>query len=326
MRDGGKQSSAKMAGGLLRQCFTNMYENFFGLSRPPFLTTPDPRLLFPTRGHREALDGLSHATLGRKGLALLTGEPGTGKTTLLRAMMEGAPADRVRFGLVVHPTMDSEDFLEMAMLALGMEDVPGAKPRRLFALERFLAREQDAGRTVVLLLDEAHRLPPDVLEEVRLLANLETRAGKLVQIVLSGQMDLAAALNRPDLQQLKQRLAHRFAVHPLRPQEVPAYVSYRWARAEAFRPHPFGEDALDYLAVFSGGVPRLINTICDNALLAAYGDGRREVRPEDIVGAAKNLAWAPADEAAGSSQAGRRPEIAVVWSKPRWPAGGFAPA
>jgi general secretion pathway protein A len=303
-----------------------MYEGFFGVSRPPFLTTPDPGLLFPTRGHREALDGLSYAVLGRKGLALVAGEAGTGKTTLLRAMMAAIPEERARFGIVVHPTLDSGSFLEMSMLALGMEDVPEGKPRRLVALERHLLREQEAGRATVLLLDEAHRLSGELLEEVRLLANLESRGGQLLQIVLSGQMELASILNRPDLRQLEQRLAHRFTVRPLRPQDVPGYVSYRWARAGAFRPHPFGEDALDYLAVFSGGVPRLINTICDNALLAAYGGGRREVRPEDIVGAAKNLAWAPADEVSGYTQGGRRAEMAVVWSKPKWQAGSFAPA
>ncbi len=260
-----------------------MYKDFFGVSRPPFLTTPDPEFLFPTRGHREALDGLTYAVLERKGLVLLSGDPGTGKTTLLRALMAAIPAESARFGLVVHPTLDSDDFLEMVMLALGMEDLPASKPRRLLALERYLLREQTAGRVVVLLLDEAHRLPCDAIEEVRLLANLESGSAKLLQIILAGQADLAGTLNRPDLRQFKQRLAHRFAVRPLRAPEVAAYVSYRWARAEAFRPHPFGEDALDYLAVFSGGIPRLINTICDNALLTAYVDGRREVRPEDIV-------------------------------------------
>lgn len=303
-----------------------MYEDFFGVSKPPFLTTSDPEFLFPTRGHREALDGVAYATLGRKGITMLAGEAGTGKTTLLRALVQTIPPKEARFGLVVHPTLDTDEFLEMVMLALGMDDIPDGKPRRLLALERHLFRDHSTGRAVVLLLDEAHRLPGNVLEEVRLLANLECRSERLLQIVLSGQNELDAVLNRPDLRQLKQRLAHRFALQPLRASEVAAYVSYRWARAGACRPHPFGEDALDYLAVFSGGIPRLINTVCDNALLAAYSDARREVRPEDIVGAAKNLAWVHAGDAAGRCATGSRPEMAVVWSKPKWSVGSSAPA
>jgi general secretion pathway protein A len=302
-----------------------MYDDFFGLSKPPFLATPDPEFLFPTRGHGEALDGLAYAALGRKSLILLAGEAGTGKTTLLRSLMRTIPPQRAKFGLMVHPTLNTGEFLEMVMLGLGIGDLPPGKPRRLLALERHLLDHEAAGRAVVLLLDEAHRLPADVLEEVRLLANLEAGSKSLLQIVLSGQNEINAVLNRPDLRQLGQRFAHRFSVHPLCASEVAAYVSHRWAHAGGCRPHPFGEDALDYLAVFSGGIPRRINTICDNALLVAWCDRRREVRPEDVVAAAKNLAWVHVDDTPDSRESAAA-RMAVVWSKPKWSAGRSAPA
>jgi general secretion pathway protein A len=268
-----------------------MYEQYFGLKTNPFMMTPDPRFLYLTPAHREALAGMIYSVVNRKGISLLIGEAGTGKTTLLRTVIESVPQTLAHFGLVVHPTVTASEFLELLLLDLGIDDVPASKARRLAELQRFLVEHHTAGKLVVVVLDEAHKLAPDLLEEVRLLANFESSRGKLVQIVLSGQNELDGTLARQDMRQLKQRVAFRFVIRPLPPEDVAKYLAHRWAAAGASQAHPFGEDTVDYLAFFSGGIPRVINAICDNALVLAYAEGNREVRPEHIISVAKDLAW-----------------------------------
>lgn len=281
-----------------------MYEEFFHLSANPFAMAPDPHCLLLTSGHRSALEAIMNAVARRKGMVLLLGGAGTGKTTLLAALVESVPPELACFALLRHPTLNADEFLEMLLLELGIRDLPATKPRRLLALERFTLRANTEGKIIVVLIDEAHRLALEVLEEVRLLANLETREGKLLQIVLAGHNSLEAQLGREPLQPLKQRVACRAILQPLAPAESGAYVNFRWARAGGVGPAPFAEDAIDYLGLFSGGVPRVINELCDNALELMCSQGAAEVWPEHIVAAAKALTGEIATEEAGAAADG----------------------
>src|SRR5215471_16448953 len=216
-----------------------MYEQFFGLRTNPFVMTPDPGFLFLTPAHREALAGLNYAILQRKGFAVLTGEAGTGKTTLLRAVLESVPASKAHFSLLVNPTLSPSEFLEMVLLDFGIAEIPASKAQRLMSLDQFLLQAHRENKGAVLIVDEAHKLPPDVLEEVRLLTNFETARSKLLQIVLAGQSE------RDDLRQLKQRVAVRLAIRPLTAAEVEQYMRHRWMKAGGTSLLLFGADAID---------------------------------------------------------------------------------
>jgi general secretion pathway protein A len=243
-----------------------------------------------TPAHREALAGLMYAVLARKGLAVLTGEAGTGKTLLLAAAMAAVPAPAASFSVVLSPTLDNREFLEMVLLGFGIEDIPATKPRRLVQLLEFLRITDAAGKAAVLVIDEAHRLSPELLEEVRLLTNLERPESKLLQILMAGQPEIDVFLNDWGLRQMKQRIACRFSIQPLAAGEVAAYVHYRWSRAGGYGPAPFATAALTHVAAHSGGIPRIVNALCDGALLLAFSETRREVWPEDVLEAAKDLA------------------------------------
>jgi general secretion pathway protein A len=269
-----------------------MYERFFGLSRQPFSMTPDPDLLLLTESHQEALAGLNYAILARKGFVVLTGEAGTGKTTLLRKLLEMMPASEAQTSVVLNPTLTASEFLELLLLNFGNAQVPDSKAQRLHLLERMLQDADRAGRTLVLVIDEAHKLTFEVLEEIRLLTNFETSERKLLQIVLSGQPELKDVLNRPDLWQLKQRVAIRLNVGPLMPAELSRYLQHRWRRAGGDR-LPFSEDAISMIALRSRGIPRLINAICDNALLIGFSGLHREIDATMIAEVERDLDLSP---------------------------------
>lgn len=238
----------------------------------------------------------------RKGITLLTGEAGTGKTTLLRTVLESIPGGTAQFAVVSNPTLTPQEFLELALLEFGLKDLPASKAQRLVRLRAFLEDRNGMGIVPVLVIDEAHKLAPEVLEEVRLLTNFETAEGKLLQIVLAAQTELDEVLRQKELRQLKQRIAYRFTVKPLAPDEMAAYIRFRWSQAGAGGPAPFGEDTLDYLALFSAGIPRVMNAICDNALILAFSEGQQAVLPEHIVIVAKDLALLiPESDASGTA-------------------------
>jgi general secretion pathway protein A len=246
-----------------------MYERRFGLEKNPFLMTPDPGFLFLTNMHREALSGLGYAILQNKGFVVLTGDAGTGKTTLLSRLLRHMPENRVRFSLVLNPTLTPQEFLEAALWDFGITDVPESKVQRLLRLQQYVTEVQAQGHSCVLVVDEAHKLSAEVLEEIRLLTNFETADRKLLQIVLVGQQELKDLLGRDDLRQLKQRIAARFELKPLAKEEVDDYIRFRWTKAggEFF---PFSKEAIDAIGMYSRGVPRVINSICDNALLLVF--------------------------------------------------------
>jgi len=266
-----------------------MYTEFFGLQRLPFNLTPDPSFLFLPLKHREALAGLTYAILERKGFVVLTGDAGTGKTTLITSVLNRLPADRVESSILLNPTLSATEFLEGVLLDFDITDIPASKAQRLWKLQEFLARVHQENRFAVLVIDEAHKLSVEVLEEIRLLGNFEGATGKFLQIILLGQSELDDILNRYDLRQLKQRIALRLYIDRLTATEVQQYIQCRWAKGQAKGAPPFTPDAIGGIVQWSLGIPRLINSICDTALLMAYGDECPLVGLNYIRAAATNL-------------------------------------
>jgi general secretion pathway protein A len=268
-----------------------MYEKYFGLASNPFSMTPDPSMLFMTSTHREALAGLAYAILERKGFVALTGEAGTGKTSLLARTLTVLPKTRVVSSVILNPSLSVNEFLEMMLLDFGFRDVAESKARRLLAFQEFLLRTQGAGQIAVLVVDEAHKLTPLLLEEIRLLSNLEFPGTKLLQIVLAGQPELIDVLNRPDLRQLNQRVSVRLSIGLLKPSEIPHYIALRWYKSASTTP-PFSEGSYREIASWSRGIPRLVNSICDNALMLAFAETSPKVEPSHVTEASKDLSLA----------------------------------
>lgn len=250
-----------------------VYESHFGLQRKPFAMTPDPSFLFQTPRHREALAALLYGVLEEKGFIVITGDAGTGKTTLLSRMLRRIPSDKVAFSLVVNPILSADEFLESALIDFGIEEIPASKVRRLLKLQEFLMAARRAGTICVLVVDEAHQLSGAVLEEIRLLTNFENADRKLLQIILAGQPELRDMLNAEELRQVKQRIAVRCELRPLSDAEVVQYIYFRWARAGADNEPPFDDGAIRTIARASKGLPRVINALCDNALSLIYATG-----------------------------------------------------
>ncbi|MBI4227868.1 MAG: AAA family ATPase [Candidatus Omnitrophica bacterium] len=248
-----------------------MYEMFYGLREPPFHVTADPAFLFPSRQHREALDHLTYGIQQRLGCLVVTGEVGSGKTTVIKTVLAQLPADSVRTSLLLNPTFSDVQLLEAIVQDFGI--APGRKTRAALmdALNRFLLDQQGHGRTAVLIIDEAQTLAARTLEQIRLLSNFETQKEKLLQIVLVGQPELDDQLADPRLRPLRQRVAVRCRIAPLAEGDVGAYIAHRLrvAGAAADRPR-FTPEATRLIARQSRGLPRAINHVCENALLAGF--------------------------------------------------------
>jgi general secretion pathway protein A len=266
-----------------------MYLESFGLKKKPFSLTSDPSMLYLTDSHREALAVLCYGLLQRKGLMVMLGHAGTGKTSLVARAVVGLPPSRVQFAFILNPTFTSAEFMETVLLGFGNREIPATKPQRLARLEKHLLQIQADGKIAALIVDEAHKLNVDALEEVRLLGNLERRSEKLLQIILAGQNELGATLNREDCVQLKQRVSLRVALRPLAPAEVGQYIACRWARAGGKERAPFSPQAVDLTAHVSQGIPRTINVICDNALILAFGDKSRTVEAAHVSQSCRDL-------------------------------------
>src|SRR5437773_1330823 len=255
-----------------------MYAEYFGLREPPFNITPDPRFLYLNDCYQEAPAALGYGIEARKGFISLIGDAGTGKTTLLRRLLDTVgPATKTV--LLLNPTVSFDEILEHILLELGVPPEGGRKLVLLQRLNEFLLEHTQAGGNVALLIDEAQDLRPDVLEELRLLSNLETAREKILQIVLAGQPELDAILADPSLRQLRQRVALRIRLRPLSPPEVAAYVRARVERVGGTAAELFPPDALARLAMLSHGIPRLVNVLCDAALLGTFAAGKRAVTP-----------------------------------------------
>jgi general secretion pathway protein A len=265
-----------------------MYQTFFGLSKRPFHMTADPEFLYMTSQHREALAAITYAMLDRKGLAVLTGDAGLGKTTLLVRVLQYLASSRIRSSVILHPTLTSNEFLEMILLAFDIREIPASKTLRLAALHQFLLDSDQEGRICTLAVDEAHKLSPELFEEIRLLGNQEHCGRKLLQILLLGQTELADLLNRPDFRQVKQRIAVRFNLERLPDSQVEEYIRHRWQKAGGGE-FPFLAETMPSITQHARGIPRVINAICDNALLLAFSDNSKLVRLHHLQEACKDL-------------------------------------
>ena len=268
-----------------------MYAQHFGLKREPFSIAPDPRYLFMSARHREALAHLLYGLRGGGGFVLLTGEIGAGKTTIARAVLEQVPP-HCNVAYIFNPKLTVLELLQTVCaefhITLPAGTAPGTKDCT-DALNRYLLDTHAVGQTNVLIIDEAQNLAPDVLEQLRLLTNLETAERKLLQIVLIGQPELRQMLARPDLEQLAQRVIARYHLQALSESETRQYVDHRLGVAGAHGPRPFTRGALRRIHQLSRGVPRRINLLCDRALLGAYGGGRSEVNSDLVDQAAREV-------------------------------------
>lgn len=255
-----------------------MYQEFYGLREGPFELTPDPRFLFFTASHREALSNLQYGLFSAKAVTLLIGEAGTGKTTLLRAALESDRCRGVRCVYLSNPALTRAEFLEV--LAREFQLGPHAaesKAALLSTLETFLRQRRAAGEIVSLVVDEAQSMSTELLEEIRLLANIETATHKLLPLVLSGQPELAARLNETGLRQLKQRVALRCEIARFKVEETAAYIASRIRTAGGEAARLFTREAVMLIHEHARGIPRTISVICDNALLSGMAQGRRPV-------------------------------------------------
>ncbi|HEX7046248.1 MAG TPA: AAA family ATPase [Gammaproteobacteria bacterium] len=269
-----------------------MYADYFGLDEAPFAITPDPRYLYLGRRHAEALAHLLYGIREGGGFVLLTGEVGTGKTTLTRCLLDELPQE-VDVAVVLNPRLDVTEFLEAICQELHIPLPEGGGNRRLVdALNRYLLDAHARGRRTVLIVDEAQNLSADVLEQVRLLTNLETAKTKLLQIVLIGQPELREIVALPELRQLAQRITARYHLEPLERSELRAYIAHRLAVAGARGPI-FGAPALKAVWKHSAGIPRRVNILCDRALLGAWSADAREVSPRMVHAAAREIATVP---------------------------------
>ena len=253
-----------------------MYQEFFHLKELPFAITPDPRFLFLGRQHQEALAHLSYSVRGSSGFILLTGEVGSGKTTISRCLMQQLPTS-VDVALIVNPMLSALELVASICDDLGISYSEPPTLKTLFdALNHRLLANHAQQRSTVLILDEAQNLSVELLERVRLLSNLETDKRKLLQIILIGQPELTEMLSRPELRQFSQRITARYHIVPLKFSETRAFVRHRLAIAGCMRPI-FGTSVLWLIHRAAQGIPRLINQICDRALLGAYTLERHHV-------------------------------------------------
>ncbi len=266
-----------------------MYETYFGFREQPFSLTPDPRFLWLSETHREGLAALIYGITRRKGFLLLTGEVGTGKTTLLRAALGQIPPDTNTALILNTIGLSPVDLLKLIAAEFGLEGNLETTADYLIALNRMLLSRLRAGRNTVLIIDEAQNLEAGALEEVRLLSNLETDTEKLMQIVLTGQPELLRKLSRPGLRQLRQRIAVEHHVEALTPDQIVPYLSHRIQVAGGTYGEVFAPGVESTFYWFSQGCPRLISLLADRVLLAAYAKQLRPIPPEFVEQKAKGM-------------------------------------
>ena len=265
-----------------------MYNNFFKLKVSPFGTSPDPRFLYMMPHTREALACLEYGISARKGFTVLTGEVGTGKTTLLRRALGSFHNRKVSTAFVFNPRLEVLDFLEFVLTDFGIVPSARTKSGMLLQLNRWLIERYRMEETCVVVVDEAQNLSWDLLEEIRLLTNLETSSEKLLQIVLSGQPELEEKLRHPSVRQLRQRVALWCRTQALTAQQTQAYIAERLRIAGATYPI-FLPEALDLVHRYSRGIPRIINLLCEHSLISAYVEQMQHVSPEMIEAVAIEL-------------------------------------
>ncbi|SRR5229473_1558652 len=301
-----------------------MYLSFYHVKDEPFRLTPDPRYLHLSEPHQFALTVVLEGIFYRKGLVMITGAIGTGKTTIVHTALQ-LFSDRkmpVKSALLFNPMLTRDEFLEMMLDEFEVSCSSTSKPRRLAALHQMLLETQRAGGTAVLFIDEAHLLSPELLEEIRLLGNADTHHEKLLQIVLSGQPELLTVMNRPSLSALKQRIAARAHLRPLTAIETSVYIGERLHAAGLEGSSPFTAQALEAIHRHSGGVPRLINLVCEGCLSLGFKTGRATIQPSMVDDVATSLGlyhavpsqegWTTAPEAVPVAAGGPKSTVDVL--------------
>ena len=253
-----------------------MYERFYQLRERPFALSPDPEYLYPSRVHREALDYLRYGLESHAGFVVITGEIGSGKTTLLQTLLRGLDS-QTTVGRIVNTLLEPRELIETIMIDFGLDAQGRSKPQMLHALAQYLVDQRLAGRLVLLVIDEAQNLSQAALEELRMLSNLETEKSKLMQIVMVGQPNLRDKLQAPELEQLRQRITVSYHLQPLDAGETANYINHRLRRAALGAPLEFPREVTSVIHARSRGVPRIINVICDAALVFGYAEERRQV-------------------------------------------------
>lgn len=300
-----------------------MYKSFFGLRAAPFNVNPDPRFLYMTQSVRETLASLSYGIYNRKGIVLLTGEVGTGKTTVINKLLEWLHRVHFSTAFVFNPRLSISDFFDVMMADFGIACESREKGQRLLRLNEWLLARHRAGQSAVLIVDEAQGLSVDLLEELRLLTNVETFTQKLLQVVLCGQPELDVKLKDPQLRQLRQRIMVRCNMRLLNLQETHAYVNERLRRAGANGTPIFNHEAIEAVARYSCGIPRVVNLLCEHALIGAFADQQRPIQAAtvhtvaqefelDQIPALLPMPWSGEDRALGErlravASAGRKP-------------------
>lgn len=253
-----------------------MYERFYELRERPFALSPDPDYLYPSRVHREALDYLRYGLESHAGFIVITGEIGSGKTTLLQTLLRGLDS-QTTVGRIVNTILEPRELLETIVIDFGLDPGGRSKPLLLRDLAQYLVDQRLAGRLVLLVIDEAQNLSLAALEELRMLSNLETEKSKLLQIVLVGQPNLREKLVAPELEQLRQRITVSYHLSPLDSDETANYINHRLRRAALGAPLEFPRDVTALIHARSRGVPRIINVICDAALVFGYAEERHQI-------------------------------------------------
>ncbi|HVH70564.1 MAG TPA: AAA family ATPase, partial [Candidatus Dormibacteraeota bacterium] len=268
---------------------SEMYKKFFGLRESPFKVNPDPRYLFLTPGIQEALASLAYGIRGRRGIILLTGEVGTGKTTILNMVLDWLRQNRAATAFIFNTRFTTKELFGCLMADFGIPCESHSKSEILMRLNRWLLDRYTNGQTAVLIIDEAQGLSDQVLEEVRFLTNLETSTEKLLQVVLSGQPELEDKLRQPHLRQLRQRITVRCRTTPLSLEETQGYITERLRIAGATNGPLFSPGAVESIYRYSRGIPRVINVLCEHGLINCFADQQKKVTPDHVEEVAREF-------------------------------------
>jgi general secretion pathway protein A len=266
-----------------------MYKAFFGLNSTPFNLSPDPSFLYRSAQHEEALASLIYGVQSRKGFIVLTGEVGTGKTTMLECLRDHLTAHHTPFAFLFNSRLTTEQFFEMIAYDFDLPCTRNSKTEVLFALNSMLIQRANQNQTTVLIVDEAQNLEWEVLEEIRLLGNLETRRGKMMQIIMSGQPELDRKLEEREYRQLKQRIALRCHLRPFTAIETSQYIASRLRRAGMAEQTVFPPSVLTEIHRRTQGIPRLINSVCDNMMLTSFAMESRQANLEMLEEVSRDL-------------------------------------